>query len=300
MVCGRRLERPNTPLFPTHNVWMARAAARLGYRWRWVHAQQGVGVCAPCGSMPAYTYCTESAESQGQSACGGGGHALCMLRAGSDLFLWGVKWWSASLSLTCVYKGPRVEPTLNSPIANVPATRHLVPVDCSQVPCSRFVFRPYSLGWEEGEEKKKIFQISSMLPRGGSAHAAQLSCGLRTPAAAQSTLSPAWLSCSLHHGLALPRLPGSHARVPVFPRLVLSLCGRTGAVWFSQEGASFPFPPHAHACTQNGTELTFSSSLHTFVFQCSSSECRPTETRRCYQESTSVHQITLQQHPPPL
>lgn len=28
-----------------------------------------------------------------------------------------------------------------------------VPVDCNQVNCSRFGFRPYSLGWEEGEEK---------------------------------------------------------------------------------------------------------------------------------------------------
>lgn len=146
MVCGRRLERPKTPLFPTHNVWMARAAARLGYRWRWVHAQQGVGVWAPCGSMPAYTYCPESAESQGQSACGGGGHALCMLWAGSDLFLWG-----ASLSLTCVSMGwTDVKLTNRKCPCNTSVS---VPVDYSQVPCSRFVFRPYILGWEEGEEK---------------------------------------------------------------------------------------------------------------------------------------------------
>lgn len=52
--------------------------------------------------------------------------------------------------------------------------------------------------------------------------------------------------------------------------------------------------------TPKGTELTFSSSLQTFVFplfvfQCSSFKYRSTETRRRYQESTSVLEIALEQ-----
>lgn len=156
------------------------------------------------------------------------------------------------------------------------------------------------LDWEKVRRRQEcIFEISSTLPRDGGAHAAQLCCDTSTPAAARS-LSPAGLSCSLRHGLALPRLPGSHAFVPVFSRLFLLLHGRSSAVWFSQEGASFPFPPHAHAHTPKGTELTFSSSLQTFVFplfgfQCSSSKYTSTETRQRYQESTCVLKIALEQ-----
>lgn len=44
MTRGRRLERPKMLLVATHDVCVAWAVVRLGYRWRWVYTQQGVGV----------------------------------------------------------------------------------------------------------------------------------------------------------------------------------------------------------------------------------------------------------------
>lgn len=74
---GRRSEKPKTLLVPTHDVWMAWAVARLGYRWCWVPCTAGRGCLSPMGQpnpqMQAYAYGPESAESQGQSAGGGGG-----------------------------------------------------------------------------------------------------------------------------------------------------------------------------------------------------------------------------------
>lgn len=197
---GRRWERPKLLLVPTHGVWMAGAVSRLGYRWRWVYAQQAVGVWSSAAAKPsnAGVRIRPRVSWVTGTICwwgwGMGGHVLGMLWAGKEL-PWGRAWndqkksgkspphvlWLGSTNR----KGFR-----KSLIRNVPAASIMVRVDLGQVSCSRFAVRPCSLGWGEGEEK------ASTLPRGGGAHAAQLSCDMCTsccpvrPVSSRAVLAP--------------------------------------------------------------------------------------------------------------
>lgn len=98
---------------------------------------------------------------------------------------------------------------------------------------------------------------------------------------------------------------------PCFLTPCLFGCSAEEAVLFDfpRKNSSFPFPT---SCTRSHTpKKGRSSPFHPpcrllffllFVSQCSSSKYRSTETRRRYQESTSVLEIALEQlfPPPPL
>lgn len=302
----RRLERPKTPLFPTHDVWMAWAAARLGYRWRWVHAQQCVGVWAPCGSRSLTCRRTRTAPNQLShrdnllvgdvatlSACveqevicfSGEGDEMIIRLTSSELCLQETKGWT------------NVKITNRKYPCNASFS---VPVDGSQVPCSRFVLRPYSLGWEEGEEKAGT-HLPDLI---NASQMGEAPTQLSFPVACIHQLLPG-PPCHQQGSPAPPPRPGP-AQVTRVSRLCLCfLTPRFVTSWKNQcclifPGRSFISIPIscARSHTQNVVALTFSSSLHTFVFQCSSSKCRATETRRLHQESTSVLKIALQQLSP--